>query len=40
MLGVEDIATAFCKFTMVDANFAKYKPSILAASFVFVGFQI
>lgn len=40
MKKIEKTAIAFVRFTLVDAGMAKYKPSIMAASFVFLGFQI
>jgi hypothetical protein len=38
MRSIEKTAIAFVKFTLVDAGMAKYKPSIMAAAFVFLGF--
>lgn len=40
MKGVEKIAKKFSKFCLVDAGMAKYKPSIMAATYVFLGFQL
>lgn len=40
MSKVEKIAKKFAKFALVDAGMVKYKPSIMGATFVFLGFQL
>ena len=37
MDGVEDIAITFARVCLLDASMLKYKPSVIAASFVFIG---
>ena len=40
MAQVEKIAKKFAKFALIDAGMVKYKPSIMGATFVFLGFQL
>ena len=35
---VEKCATKFCTCVLIDVAMLKYKPSVLAAAFVFIGF--
>jgi hypothetical protein len=37
MAGVEDIAITFARVCLLDASMLKYKPSVAAASYVFIG---
>jgi len=38
MKSVEKIAIKFTKFAIIDAGSAKFKPSVMGAAFVFLGF--
>ena len=37
---VQTIAGDICKSVLLDATLFKYKPTILAASMIFLGFQL
>jgi hypothetical protein len=38
MKSVEKIARKFTKFALIDAGSSKFKPSVMGAAFVFLGF--
>ena len=40
LLDVQTIAYDFCKSVTLDASLLKYKPSVLAACMLFLGFQL
>lgn len=40
LLDVQTIAYDLCKSTMIDASMLKYRPSVLAAVTVYLGFQL
>ena len=37
---VEKIAVLFSQYSLIDASMNKYKPSVVAATLVFVGFKL
>jgi len=40
LLDVQTIAYDICKSVIIDASMLKYKPSVLAAVFIFLGFEL
>ena len=40
LLDVQSIAYDICKSVILDASLLKYKPSVLAACMIFLGFQL
>jgi len=40
LLNIQTIAYDFCKSVAIDASMLKYKPSVLGAAFIFLGFQL